>query len=302
MMISFVITTYNEGGDLIPTIESIHKNTSGDYEIIVIDDASTDKSCDNLNVNRVIKHKERIGIAFSRNEGADASKGDVVIFLDAHHRFTEGCANQCADLAIERQAIVWPCVRGLEDSNWTGHGATMTQKTGRKRGLFEGIWRTREPHAKISRSSTMCVPGYAIPKSVFPKVRLIDGMKLWGASEPAITVKAFFADVDILHLCGPMCRHGFRKGKHLPYSCPWSTCVKNHGLIARICFEEKTFEEYWWRFVLARWVNGLHDFFFSESANKQHKEFQAIKKRPDEEFWYGCMLAEPPAFLRKVKG
>lgn len=287
-MISVVITTYNEGDWLRTTLESIKANTS-DFEVVVVDDGSTDNSCDRIVEDglctKLITHKKRIGIAPSRNDGVDNAKGDCFAFFDAHQKVTEGCINRCAELALERGCIVWPCVTGSEQSNWLGHGALMRQKDGRKAGLFHGRWRRHKQLDTVSRCSTMIVPGYVIPQSVWPKVRLIDGLRNHGASEPALTVKAFFAEVDILHLCGPIAYHRFNS--KVPFPCTGKEQIRNHGLVARVCFDNDTWENYWSK-TAVRKVS--MEEFNTEIVLEQHRAFQEIKKRPDEEFWRGLIL------------
>jgi glycosyltransferase involved in cell wall biosynthesis len=299
-MHSIIINAFNtkelsvtEGNELTETIDSIRENTK-DYEIIVIDDGSTDGCCDGIEAAdvRVIRHDERIGIGHSRAEGAANAKGDAFCFLDSHHLLSPGCINLCCEAAVQYDAIVWPCVRGLKDRvkpqrNWTGHGAHMAQKTEKKRGLFEGRWKRRRLKYPLSRSATLMVPGYCVPRKVWPEVYPTTGLSGWGATEPAITVKAFFANVDILHLCGPMCRHGFRPGTRIPYTTRWDTVVRNHAITAFICFSDRTWRRYWKRKILGRWLKGKDwDFFDQPFMQEQRDEFQSkFKKRPDRHFW-----------------
>ncbi len=292
MKISVIITSFNEGNEVQKTIESIVSNTN-DAEVILVDDASTDGSCDQAlewGAAKLIRHSDRIGIAPSRNDGVAAATGECFAFLDAHQRLTNGCLDQCADLAVERQSIVWPDVTGTTSSRWIGHGAKLTQKGGKKNGLFEGQWKRTKPSDQVSRCSTMIVPGYVIPRTVWPKVHLINGLRLHGASEPALSVKAFFADVPILHLCGPIAYHFFREGHKMPYTCSWRVTARNHALVARVCFDDSTWREYWAPKIFRRHLkdDGLKEFDQPHIVN-QHEAFQTIKKRPDEEFWRGLM-------------
>lgn len=302
--LSIVITAYNpgslsviDGNELIMTVDAIKKTTS-DYEIILVDDGSDDGSCDEVQVDRVIKHKKRIGIAYSRCAGAEAARGDVVCFLDSHHTMDEGCLNRCAQAAIDYNAIIWPDVRGLKDGEprpWTGHGGRMSQKIEGKRGLFNGDWKRRRTKYKLSRSETLLVPGYCIPKTVWPQVKPADGLRGWGATEPAITVKAFFACVDIFHLCGTMCRHGFRAGKRIPYTTRWDAVVRNHAITAYVCFDDQTWEKYWRRQIFRKWLKGNEwDEFYEPPLKTQHEDFMSIKKRPDKHFWTHLIKTDAP--------
>jgi len=129
MKISIIMTAHNEGDEVGRTVTSIRENTAGPYEIVLVDDGSTDGACENMEGDdiRVIRHTQRVGIAYSRNEACDAATGDVFAFLDAHQRLSENCLNRCAEIAVQHDAISWPDVRGLKDRGWTGHGATRPQ-------------------------------------------------------------------------------------------------------------------------------------------------------------------------------
>jgi glycosyltransferase involved in cell wall biosynthesis len=88
MLFSIVIPTYNRA-DLLPrAIQSVLGQTLGDWELIVIDDASTDETpavlagfCDpRLRVFRNQPNRER---SASRNRGIEAARGDYICFLDS---------------------------------------------------------------------------------------------------------------------------------------------------------------------------------------------------------------------------
>ncbi len=85
--ISVIIPTYNRRHLLPFAIQSILDQTYTDFEIIVVDDASTDGTKEVLSRFkdkriRYIRHGENRGISAARNTGIHASKGDFVAFLD----------------------------------------------------------------------------------------------------------------------------------------------------------------------------------------------------------------------------
>jgi glycosyltransferase involved in cell wall biosynthesis len=89
-MISFIIPAYNEELELSSTIAAIHAATSGAaqaYEIIVVDDASTDATPEIAAQGgaRVLSIHRR-QIAAARNAGARVAQGEYLFFVDADTR------------------------------------------------------------------------------------------------------------------------------------------------------------------------------------------------------------------------
>lgn len=88
-MFSIIVPVYNAEKYLKQCIESVLKQTYIDFEMILIDDGSTDASaeiCDAfaLKDQRVIVvHKKNEGAAIARNRGIDIAKGKFFIFLDS---------------------------------------------------------------------------------------------------------------------------------------------------------------------------------------------------------------------------
>src|SRR5204863_10060387 len=86
-MISFIVTAYNEELELSSTVAAIHAAVSDAgqaYEIMVVDDASTDTTAKVATAAgaRVISINRR-QIAAARNAGARAARGAYLFFVDA---------------------------------------------------------------------------------------------------------------------------------------------------------------------------------------------------------------------------
>src|SRR5213080_48078 len=89
-MISFIVPAYNEELELSSTIAAIHAAVSGagqPYEIIVVDDASTDATAKVAAAAgaQVVWINQR-HIAAARNAGARAARGAYLFFVDADTR------------------------------------------------------------------------------------------------------------------------------------------------------------------------------------------------------------------------
>jgi glycosyltransferase involved in cell wall biosynthesis len=86
-MISFIVPAYNEEKLIARTLVALNeagKRIDEDYEIVVADDASTDRTADLARTlgARIVKVARR-QIAATRNAGARESSGDKLIFVDA---------------------------------------------------------------------------------------------------------------------------------------------------------------------------------------------------------------------------
>lgn len=85
--ISVIVATRNRYQKLKRAIRSIEKQSLKDFEIIIVNDASTDETYDflesikNRNIN-IIHNKVSIGCAGARNKGIKEAKGEFLVFLD----------------------------------------------------------------------------------------------------------------------------------------------------------------------------------------------------------------------------
>lgn len=85
-MISIIIPVFNRSSLIGNLLESIMKTAIKEYEIIVVDDKSTDESiniCRRYPSVNVVEMKAHAGPARARNLGAKQACGDVLIFIDA---------------------------------------------------------------------------------------------------------------------------------------------------------------------------------------------------------------------------
>ncbi len=87
MKVSVVIPTYNRKHFICFAVDSVLEQTFSDYEIIVVDDGSTDGTAELLSSkygNKVIcLQQENRGFGAARNHGVNAATGDYIAFLDS---------------------------------------------------------------------------------------------------------------------------------------------------------------------------------------------------------------------------
>lgn len=89
-LISIVVPVYNAEKFLTDTINTVFSQTYENWELIFVDDKSTDNSVEIVNEYiqknnniKLIQNKENSGAAISRNKGIDEAKGKYIAFLDA---------------------------------------------------------------------------------------------------------------------------------------------------------------------------------------------------------------------------
>lgn len=86
-MISIVIPLYNKEKLIGKTIHSILNQTYQEYEIVIVNDGSTDNSfaeVEKINDSRIrIINQANAGVSAARNQGITESKGDLIALMDA---------------------------------------------------------------------------------------------------------------------------------------------------------------------------------------------------------------------------
>lgn len=90
MRFSVIIPLYNKAPYIKKALNSVLCQTFKDYELIIVDDGSTDESyliakesLEGTKVNYSLIQQENAGVSTARNNGVAASKGNYVCFLDA---------------------------------------------------------------------------------------------------------------------------------------------------------------------------------------------------------------------------
>lgn len=90
MLISVIVPLYNKEKHICSTITSILNQSYNDFELIIVDDGSSDKSVEivsKIEDPRVILvRKKNGGPASARNLGVKKASGKWIYFLDADDR------------------------------------------------------------------------------------------------------------------------------------------------------------------------------------------------------------------------
>jgi len=110
--VTAVVVNFNGGNRLLACIRSITLQSLKPQTIILIDNASTDKSIDAVekfypDVN-IIRLKKNKGPSVSRNVGLSMAKTDLILFIDADIYLTKYCLQRLMRTYRQQHAVICP--------------------------------------------------------------------------------------------------------------------------------------------------------------------------------------------------
>ena len=109
-LISVVIPCYNDGAYLPETIGHLKKQTFTDFEVIIVNDGSTDKATldilDNLTCEGyMVLHKANGRMSSARNHGVLHARGKYIAALDADDYFDPGFFEKAVRILNEQENV-----------------------------------------------------------------------------------------------------------------------------------------------------------------------------------------------------
>jgi len=197
-LFSIVIPTLNEGDMLAMTIENILEVTTYPHiEVLVVDDGSTDGSCDayrktNKPVNVITG--DHLGIPRARNLGAGHAQGEYILFIDAHCTVSPNWIDRFIQALVPPDvAIVGPTFTRLNQSEPRGSGNVWINHR------LESAWLVP---LEIEHSYEVPItPGgcQAFRKQTFQALGGFDpGFTRWGYQDEEICLRAWLHGYRVL--------------------------------------------------------------------------------------------------------
>lgn len=108
MKLSIIIPVYNGGNNFRLCLDALYASTRMPDQVIVVDDASTDRSSEiarEYAVELVELHSNHRGAANARNCGAAQAWGDILVFIDADVAVHQDTLARLEQVFVEHQEI-----------------------------------------------------------------------------------------------------------------------------------------------------------------------------------------------------
>lgn len=122
VLVSVVMPTLNRSESIGLAIESVLNQLHSKFELLIIDDGSTDNTSDivsQFNDPRVvyIKHASSQGVSAARNTGINSAKGDWIFFLDSDNWWEPGLLRYMLTFLLQHRADAAYCASNLFDDS-----------------------------------------------------------------------------------------------------------------------------------------------------------------------------------------
>lgn len=137
-MVSVIIPTYNRSDRIEKSIKSVLAQTYNDFEIIVVDDGSTDNTKDVVTSidDRRIRYiyQKNAGACVARNLGIETARGEYIAFQDSDDLWVKTkLEKQIAVLEKEKRADIVTCRTILKQLD----GSTIITSKDKPEGIIE---------------------------------------------------------------------------------------------------------------------------------------------------------------------
>lgn len=284
--VSIIIPCKNEVNNLKKTVDSIMNSKNKlSYEIIIVNDGSTDGSCDFINIDKEIYSSIKLisalnlGAASSRNFGAKTACGKYLFFCDAHVSVPDYWLDTLIKTLEDNNAhIIAPVIKDMVKEDYKGYGQTWNNN-------LEVMWLLNKTENNGSEIPIACGCAFGIKKEVFDAIGGFDKhFEVWGKEDEELCFKSWLFGYKIVLDISVEVKHLFRS-KH-PYQVTHENVIYNFLCMAYSHFGNKNLVK---ALNIAR---NNHAFSYSaaktminEGLMKQRKEYFS-KRKYDENYFF----------------
>ncbi|MFE9451617.1 glycosyltransferase [Streptomyces sp. NPDC006739] len=305
-----MFAAHNEGQRLTRSLAACIESISDlDYEIVVVDDASTDGcviTAEELFPQiRTVRNEHRVGVSAAKDRGAREARGDVLVFLDGHTKPLQGSIERLVSVVelLSGSAVVTPRIMALDEERWeldhsrSGNGYFVDLLTLDCGWLgLEELRVVRESGLRLHESPALIGCALAVDRKLYARLYGFDPRMLsWGVEDLDLSIKCWLLGHRILHDQEAVVGHRFRDAfddydvqpDHLLHN-QIRTAFKNYGhaafgdwLEARRLRENESLEEH----PEGLWARSWQ-LFGEQRASAEQERGYLHARRVRDEIWY----------------
>lgn len=127
-LVSVVISCYNNAETIRESLKSLLNQNYPNYEVILVNDGSTDNTLEIINEIisgksniKIISYEKNKGVAVARNVGIKSSNGDIIVFSDADCIFERDWMKKLVNKFNDGVGSVGGPDQCPSDSDWINH-------------------------------------------------------------------------------------------------------------------------------------------------------------------------------------
>ena len=203
-LVSIIILNYNAGKLLLDCVESILKSDFKNYEIIVVDNNSKDKShllCkEKFEEIKLIENSKNFGFCEGNNIGVRNARGEFIIIINPDTTVTPTWINEFLNAQKENgDGIYQPKIISLEDKKTILSTGNMIHLFGFGFAKDKGNLKTKsiENVEKITYSSGTCI---FTTKKLFEKIGMFDSFLFLYHDDLDLSWRASMQKIDSFYV------------------------------------------------------------------------------------------------------
>lgn len=233
--VSIVIPAWNEGPRLRETLDALRGTVQIPHQVVIVNDTSTDGSCDFLRVRphpfdnvTLLDAPHRLGVAACRNLGAEMAAAPIMVTLDAHciphPRWLETLLDA---LHTEHAGIAAPQIISAEAPSATTFGLTLRD---RELGVEWLRRRGTEPY-EVPLAGCACL---AMTREFFVSAGRFEPMRSYGMEDVELCLRCWLLGYSVIMVPGAEVSHWFKKN---PFPVGWHDYLYNRLRTAVLHFD-----------------------------------------------------------------
>ncbi len=258
-LVSAVMVNWNGAEHLRLALPTLKRQTYSPFEILVVDNGSTDSSAEVAADNDVVwlGLEQNRGLAAACNKGAARAGGEYLIFLNNDMRFPPDFVRALITTLLDGNDVFAVDARQLD---WQGskqiHLGTRVRRLSvtrplATRGLIPGLDFWQEPSAAVTEVIQACAAAMAVRRSMFEEIGGFDERLPLGWEDTEICWRAWLRGWRTLFVPAALCWHRVDGSGQKPQG----AAAKFKGALAgRLVFAMKHLPR---RYVVSTWAVSL---------------------------------------------